>query len=108
MPRTKRYRSSRKIADELMPLIWSLRLGAHKQSLGPDQCQPPAFVLNLEAQLRGLRPEAAQENGAVAVQNQVAYAQLPDPDVYPTPEELDAIFELDFPNIDWSFWSSID
>jgi hypothetical protein len=84
---------------------WKARL--HK--LGPGQCpQTPAFVTCLENQLREAQMETANKPSAGSLQQIDTTVQPARLEVYLPPEEGEPVFELDFQDIDWSFWSSID
>jgi hypothetical protein len=73
-------------------------------------CPPkPEFVKKLEARLADMQKAAPSIPSTSTVQNNGEYQiSQPSAPVAPAGVDFSDIFELDFENIDWSFWASID
>lgn len=95
-------------AAELVAAAWKNR----QNNIAPNACPPkPAFVVHLEAQLAEYRLKKAQSYGA-KVTEQASVGQASDAvnadTLFPELQDVNADFSLDFSDIDWAFWSSID
>ena len=92
-------------AAELVAAAWKAR----QNNIAPNVCPPkPAFVVHLETQLAEHRLHKAQSHGArvtnVCQANEAVNADT----LFPELQDVNADFSLDFSDIDWAFWSSID
>lgn len=83
---------------------WQTRLGSSAQSM-----TPPDFVLQLEAELAAYRAEIEYEKTSASTQQQNAQSNVEPitPDSIMN-EDMNVVFDLDFQDIDWSFWSSME
>ena len=91
-------------AAALLVAAWKSRI--HKSS-SEHSFQTPMFVVNLEKRLREAQMEAARTSGAGPPQQADTHVSA-EPELGMTLEGLNPVFELDFQDIDWSFWSSMD
>ena len=95
-------------AAELVAAAWKAR----QNNIAPNVCPPkPAFVVHLETQLAEHRLHKAQSHGAnVTPQASVGQADeaVNADTLFPGSQDANADFSLDFSDIDWAFWSSID
>ena len=95
-------------AAELVVAAWKAREHKTARNLCPPK---PAFVTILENQLKIQHTKSGQKRDADAAQLDDAKpgsVQLPSDELFPEQKEADFDFNLDFQDIDWSFWSSID
>lgn len=93
-------------AAGLVVAAWKTR--QTKSTLG--QCPSrPEFVSRLELKLEEHR-SGNMQTGARTIQQGSAgqAAEPPTPESFLGEHDLNAVFELEFQDIDWSFWSSID
>ncbi|KAL8663594.1 MAG: hypothetical protein Q9202_003782 [Teloschistes flavicans] len=94
-------------AARLVVAAWKTR---HKK-VQPDQWpSKPDFVVRLEAQLKDHATAHVQsEDGGARQQETAEQAVAPiTPESILEEQVFNASFDLDFQDIDWSFWSSID
>lgn len=94
-------------AAELVVAAWKAR---QNTSTSHQHLPQPECLAHLEAKLSEYRTELAQSKNAHAAR-QEDIEQKPEPissEQLFAEQDVDAIFDLDFQDIDWSFWSSID
>lgn len=97
----------RSYAAELIVRTWKAR----QNKLESNQRQPtPDFVTQLDAQLLEFRAEAPQKFSTEELQLDGVRQSGEDAalESFSADHDFNAIFNLDFQDIDWSFWSSID
>ena len=96
----------RSYAAGLIVRAWKARQGSADPSQG---LQKPDFVVNLEAQVSRPHRGLVQDIGTKAGQDNSEQSGEPvTSEAFPTEPNIDAIFDFDLQDIDWSFWSSID
>lgn len=71
---------------------------------------PPQFVVNLEIELSSYRAKVNQEIISGATTQQVAQQSVVPitPESFMTEEDLNGVFDLDFQDIDWLYWNSME
>lgn len=94
-------------AAELVVAAW--KTWQHKRGPSAQYTPSPHFVIQLEAELASFRSDSDQEDTSAVHQRQDATANL----APITPESImvenvDFTFDMDFQDIDWSFWSSME
>ncbi|KAJ9652813.1 hypothetical protein H2198_007943 [Neophaeococcomyces mojaviensis] len=94
-------------AAELVVAAWKAR----QNNPNLDQhLSKPEFVTHLETQFPECRTGLAQNSSAKVVQDGSAGQRVEPvtPDSFLAEQDVDAVFDLDFQDIEWAFWSSID
>ena len=93
-------------AARLVVAAWKAR----QNKSDTDRTLPPDFIANLETRLSegstGLAPnikakETPQESVEKSLEPMI-------PEGFVAEQDFSALFDFDFPDIDWSFWNSID
>ena len=84
---------------------------ARQKKLG--SLQKPQFVVTLESQLAQCNPADPSQTFTAQSTQQASSGQNQNyepitPQSFSAGQDVDAIFDLDFQDIDWSFWNSID
>jgi hypothetical protein len=74
------------------------------------QLAPPQFVVDLQRELASHRARVNQEIlSEAALQRSTQKSVVPiTPESYMTEEDMNNTFDLDFQDIDWSFWNSME
>lgn len=93
-------------AAELVVAAWK----AWQNKFGIGQYTPPQFVVDLESGLASHRTRVGQEitSGSVVQRGpRTSFAPIT-PESFLTAEDMSGTFDLDFQDIDWSFWNSMD
>ncbi|KAL6721752.1 hypothetical protein ACLMJK_000857 [Lecanora helva] len=94
-------------AARLVVAAWKAR----QSKLAPSQYIPkPDFVTHLEYQLSEVRSGPVVPYDTKISPQEIANdsAQPVIPETFLEDQDMNAVFDLDFQDIDWSFWSSVD
>lgn len=94
-------------AAELVVAAWK----AWQHKLGPSAhyISPPSFVSQLELGLTAARSGTDQDDVSASEQEQSVNTKVgPMTPESIVAEDVNAIFDMDFQDIDWSFWNSIE
>lgn len=94
-------------AAELVVAAW--KTWQNKFGIG-QQLTSPQFVINLEKELTSYRAKVHRETtSGAALQQSTQQSIAPiTPESFMTEEDMNGVFDLDFQDIDWSFWNSMD
>ncbi|KAL8968213.1 MAG: hypothetical protein Q9183_002569 [Haloplaca sp. 2 TL-2023] len=95
-------------AAELVSIAWrTCERRSHTIGASPK----PDFVMRLETQLEAYRRQMKQGESEVPTENLSSADRTfwpSTPETMGSGQDANAMFDLDFQDIDWSFWSSID
>lgn len=94
-------------AAELIVAAWKAR---QSRSNSNQSLPKPDFVTHLETLLPDPSIDSAQKPNKTAAQlgDAAQHAEPVTPQSFLAEQDIDADFSLDFQDIDWAFWSSID
>ncbi|KAL8969387.1 MAG: hypothetical protein Q9183_002020, partial [Haloplaca sp. 2 TL-2023] len=108
-PTLSQFHEDRRIshAAGLVSTAWRT---CEKRSHPIDTTAKPDFVVRLETQLEAYRRQMKQGESEVPTEKLSANRTFEPltPETMGSGQDVNAMFDLDFQDIDWSFWSSID